>query len=134
MALSNQQVRKIHLYLGYPFRGGSTPGDVDQLIIAAGEDEDDQLEIEEALAGLALVKTAIIQGLSSAGLKGVDKKDVEYQDQKGDHPTLAYWFRVGNMFIGQLSIATSVPIYGAYFGSLGLKGEIAQSNPPYQFP
>lgn len=117
MALSATQKAQIRQYLGYPdlyrYKNVRLEGVLDGNLSAEAE-----TLVAGYLTQLAAID-AVVTGkvVSRAGLKRVD--EIEFYEGKQRQEVLA----IGRQYVGRLSNALGVPVYGDAFGDSGYPGD-----------
>jgi hypothetical protein len=120
-AFTSAESTKIRHYLGYPQVYRQANPRLESAITVVGGDQD---AVDLALGLLASITNVLGQieatALVSAGLKSLDKGDVELYD--GNAQTVGMQ-RIGRTFVAQLSGLFGVPIATDIFSMAGYQGD-----------
>jgi len=121
MAFTSPQATKIRHYLGYPQVYRQSNPRLEGAIEVVGGDVDAVALTVALLASIDNVWLAMeTQALVSAGLKSLDKGDVELYDNQAKTVGIQ---RIGRMYCARLSGMFGVPIATDVFGTTGYQGD-----------
>jgi hypothetical protein len=121
MAFTSAEATQIRHFLGYPQVYRQSNPRLESAILVVGNDPDATVLVQGLLAKIEAVRTEI-QGtaLASAGLKALDKGDVElYPDNQQTRGMKA----IGRTHVAELSVIMGVPIANDIFGTVGYQGD-----------
>lgn len=120
MAFTSAEATKIRHYLGYPQVYRQSNPRLESAIVVVGGDADAVTLVQGILVSVEAALAAINgKGLDSAGVKALDKGDVElYQGGAIRDPK-----EVGRTAVAQLSTTFGVPIANDVFGTGGYSGD-----------
>jgi hypothetical protein len=121
MAFSSAEATTIRHYLGYPQVYRQSNPRLESAITLVGGDADAVALVQALLASIDNVWTALEStALVSAGLKSLDKGDVELYD---DNAQTTGMRDIGRMFCSRLSGLFGVPIATDIFSTRGYQGD-----------
>lgn len=121
MAFTEAQKAQVRLALGYPFVHQDRNSRLEIAFDLLGANAEAQAQAEGILAALADVTAALVDSLSSAGLKRAE--DIEWYQSAQGSAAIGQKRAEGRRHCNQLSILLGVPIMADMFGEGGYEGD-----------
>lgn len=126
MAFTSAEATKVRHYLGYPQVYQYANPRLESAITVVGGDSDAVTLVQGLLASIDGVWTQIqTVALVSAGVKALDKGDVELYDNNMQTKGMR---DIGRMFVARLSDLFGVPVANDIFGLQGYSGDAWRMN------
>jgi hypothetical protein len=121
MAFTSAEATKIRHYLGYPQVYRQSNPRLESAITVVGNDDDAVTLAQGLLASIDNVRATIEStALVSAGLKSLDKADVElYEDNSQTRGMRS----IGKQYVSELSGLFGVPVQTDIFSTRGYQGD-----------